>query len=208
MDILIKTVKATVQKLLKIAKSLVLSTVDAIRIIADKNTSPAEKADSVFNLFGVTVTSCIVDVIFEIAKESLHIPTPFDEIVFGPLQILVTVICTNLTMLILQKADLFDVRFGFKINKIKEVFQEERTRYSQDMQAAEQLANTQIDDIINSAKEESMRIYNDLQELDPKTQSVRGHLESINRMFSMNINFDAEWLKFIGMDGVLATSEA
>lgn len=207
MDILIKTVKATIQKLLKIAKNLVLSTVDAIRIIADKNTSAAEKADSVFSLFGVTITSCIIEVIFEIAQESLHIPAPFDDIIFGPLQILVTIICTNLTMLILQKADLFDVRFGFKINKIKEVFAEERTRYIEDVQIAEQVANTQIDDIINSAKEESLRIYNELQELNPKTQYARGQLESINRMFSMNINFDEEWLKFIGMDGILATAE-
>ena len=39
MDILIQTVKATVQKLLKMAKNLVLSTVDAIRIISDKQST-------------------------------------------------------------------------------------------------------------------------------------------------------------------------
>lgn len=119
MDILIGTVKATVKKLLKIAKNLVLSTVDAVRIIADPNASAAEKADSVFNLFGITITSCVLEVLFELAGDVLRIPEPFDDIVFGPLQILATVVCTNLTMLILQKADLFDVRFGFKINAVK-----------------------------------------------------------------------------------------
>lgn len=199
--------KATVKKLLKIAKNLALSTIDAVRIIADKNSSAAEKADSVFNLFGVTITSCVIEVLFELAAEALRIPSPWDEVVFGPLQILVTVVCTNLTMLILQKADLFDVRFGFKVNAVKKIFEDERTLYAQDMQAAERYANIQIEEIIKTAREESLQIYRDLQALDPKTQSVRGQLEGINRMFSMNINFDSEWLRFVGMDGVLQIAD-
>lgn len=203
MDILINAVKATVKKLLKIAKNLVLSTVDAVRIIADKNASPAEKADSVFNLFGVTVTSCVIEVLFEWAAKALHIPSPWDEIIFGPLQILVTVVCTNLTMLILQKADLFDVRFGFKVAAVKKVFEEERAVYAQNMTVAEQYTQAQIEQIIKQAREESLQIYTALQELDPKKQSVRDQLEGINRMFGMNIDFDAEWLKFIGMHEIL-----
>ena len=203
MDILINTVKATVKKILKLAKNLVLSTVDAVRIIADKNATAAEKADSVFNLFGVTITSCAIEILFELAAEALHIPNPWDEIIFGPLQILVTVVCTNLTMLILQKADLFDVRFGFKVEKVKGIFEEERALFVRDMQIAEQSAYMRIEDIIKEAREESMQIYENLQELNPKKQSVRGQLEGINRMFNMDIDFDAEWLKFIGMDGVL-----
>lgn len=202
MDILIYTVKATVKKLLKIAKNLLLSIVDAVRIIADKNTSAAEKADSVFNLFGVTITSCVIEVLFEIVAKALHIPSPLDEIILGPLQILVTVVCTNLTMLVLHKLDLFDVRFGFKINAVKKIFEEERALYAQKMQIAEQNSNIQINEIIKRAREESLQIYNDLMEMDPKTQSVRGQLEGINTMFSMNINFDAEWMKFIGIDWI------
>ena len=207
MDILINAVKATVKKLLKIAKNLMLSTVDAVRIIADKNATAAEKADSVFNLFGVTITSCVIEVLFELAAEALHIPNPWDEIIFGPLQILVTVVCTNLTMLILQKADLFDVRFGFKVNAVKKIFDEERLIYTQNMTNMEHYTHLQIDAIINSAREESVQIYNALQELDPNPHAVRGQLEGINRMFSMNINFDAEWLRFIGMDGILAIAD-
>lgn len=208
MDILIGTVKATVKKLLKIAKNLALSVVDAVRIIADKNSSAAERADSVFNLFGVTITSCVIEVIFELLADTLHIPEPFDEIIFGPLQILVTVVCTNLTMLILQKADLFDVRFGFKINAVKKIFEEERALYDEKVELAQQYAKLQIDEIIRLAKEESISIYNDLQELDPKRQSVRGQLEQINRMFSMNIDFDSEWLKFIGIADVAKLAES
>lgn len=198
MDILIELVKATVKKLLKIAKNLALATVDAVRIIADKNASPSEKADSVFNLFGVTITSCILEVLFELVEKSFGIP----EFLLAPLQILATVVCTNLTMLILQKADLFDVRFGFKINAIKKIFEEERQLFAQEMSIAEQYADERIQQIILNAKNESRNIYNALQELDPKTQRVRGQLEGISRMFSMNIDFDSEWLKFIGTEGI------
>lgn len=200
MDILISTVKATVKKLLKVAKSLVLSTVDAVRIIADKNATHAEKADSVFNLFGVTITSCVIEVLFEMLGNVLHIPEPLDDIIFGPLQILTTIVCTNLTMLILQKADLFDVRFGFKMNAIRKVFSEEQKIYAAEMDAAESYTSETIDAIIANAQAESKTIYNDLMALDPTNVSVRGDLEKVNRMFSMNINFEKEWLHFIGMD--------
>ena len=207
MDILISTVKATVKKLLKIAKNLVLSTVDAVRIIADKNATCAEKADSVFNLFGVTITSCVIEVLFEVLGNVLHIPEPLDDIILGPLQILTTVVCTNLTMLILQKADLFDVRFGFKINAVKKVFEESCLEYNERVAYAEQYSNAQIEKIIAMAREDGLKIYKELQEINIREQSIRGHLQTINNMFSMNINFEAEWLRFIGIDNMPILSQ-
>lgn len=198
MDILINAVKATVKKLLKIAKNLMLSTVDAVRIIADKNASPAEKADSVFNLFGVTITSCVIEVLFELAADALHIPEPFDDIVFGPLQILTTVICTNLTMLILQKADLFDVRFGFKINAIRNIFAEEYSAYEQEMAIAETAADTEIRLLLEQAKADCHRIYDDMEELNLMTSSARHQLDQVGRMFNVYLDFDERWAKFLG----------
>lgn len=198
MDILIGVVKATVKKLLKIAKNLVLSTVDAVRIVADKNASPAEKADSVFNLFGVTITSCVIEVLFELAADALHIPEPFDDIVFGPLQILATVICTNLTMLILQKADLFDVRFGFKINAIKNVFAEEYAVYEQEMNIAEDIAESEVQQLLQRARGDCMSIYTALENLNPRTASAQPQLNQISKMFNVYIDYDEKWAKFIG----------
>lgn len=166
------------------AGKIVLSTVDAARIIADRNASPAEKADSVFNLFGVTITSCVIEVLFELAADALHIPEPFDDIVFGPLQILTTVVCTNLTMLILRKADLFDVRFGFKINAIKNIFAEEYAAYEQEMAIAEDIAETEVQMILAQAKEDCLYIYNALEELDPVSGSAQPQLDRIGPMLS------------------------
>lgn len=194
MDILINLVKATIKKLLKIVKSLLLSTVDAVRIIADKNSTKAEKADSVFNLFGVTITACVVELLFELIENTFGIP----EFLLTPLQILATVVCTNLTMLILQKADLFDVRFGFKINAVKEIFEEERQAFDYEMSLVESYSNEQIALIIQKTREECVDIYNNLIEFDPQNNSVRGDLERINRMFGMGIDFDSEWSNFTG----------
>lgn len=200
MNLLIGLVKATVRKVLKLAKSLVLSTVDAIRIITTPGKSKAEKADAVFNLYGITITTVVVDLLFDLLENGVHIP----QVLLLPLQILVTVVCTNFTMLILEKADLFDVHFGFKINEIKKVFTEERARYDAEMAVAEQYTSDIVDRIIENAKAEGREIYNELVSLDPKMQSVRGTLERINTMFNMNIDFEEEWLNFIGMKAVTA----
>lgn len=199
MDILINLVKATVMKIMKMAKNLLMCTVDAVRIIADKNSSRPEKADAVFNLVGVTITSCVIEILFELAGNALKIPEPFDDIVFGPLQILTTVVCTNLTMLILKKLDLFDVRFGFKMAQIRKLFAESRDEYRQECEISREYADNQITQIIENAKKESYAIYENLMEFDPKTDSARPELEKINKMFSMNIDFEKDWLSFIGV---------
>ena len=135
----------------------------------------------------------------ETAGTALNIPEPFDDIVFGPLQILTTVVCTNLTMLILKKLDLFDVRFGFKMAQIRKLFAESRDEYRQECEISREYADNQIAQIIESAKKESYAIYENLVEFDPKTDSARPELEKINKMFSMNIDFEKDWLSFIGV---------
>lgn len=199
MDILINLVKATVMKIMKIAKNLLMCTVDAVRIIADKNSSRPEKADAVFNLVGVTITSCVIEILFELAGKTLNMPDFLSDIVFGPLQILTTVVCTNLTMLILKKLDLFDVRFGFKMAQIGKLFAESRDEYRQECEISREYADNQIAQIIDNAKKESYAIYENLMEFDPKTDSARPELEKINKMFSMNIDFEKDWLSFIGV---------
>lgn len=198
MDILIGMVKATVKKMLKLIKNVVMSTVDAIKIIATPGTSKAEKADAVVNLFGITITNFVVEVLFEIIENGLHIP----EFLLAPLQLITSVICTNLTMLVLQKADLFDVRFGFKLNALRAMFAEEREKYNQEMMVAENYTNQEIERLLEKTRKDSREIYQELVELDPHTQSVRSSLNKVNQMFQMNINFEAEWLRFIGINNL------
>ena len=151
------------------------------------------------SLSALEISSCVVEILFEIASNYLKLPSPFDDIVFGPLQILTTVICTNLTMLILKKADLFDVEFGFKMSKIRTLFENSRKELDEIYEISQNYADDEITKIIEEAKIQSREIYENLKQFDPHKDSARGELEKINQMFSMNIDFEKEWLQFIGI---------
>lgn len=198
MDILINMVKATIKKLLKIAKSLVLSTVDAVRVLMDKDMDATQKANAVFNLFSITITSCAIDLIFEIIDAQFHLP----QWLMAPLQIISTVVCTNFTMLILQKADLFDVNYGFKMAQIRTLFSEANQEYESKYELAMKAADIKIEEIIEQARMECLSIYENLNEINLFNNSVRDDVEKINSMFSVGINFEDDWLSFIGVSSL------
>lgn len=185
MDILIDMVKATVEKMLKLAKNLLLSVVDSVKIIASPGATAAQKADSVFNLFGVTITSFVVEVLFSAIEKGLQIP----EILLSPLQVLTTIVCTNLTMLVLQQADLFNVRVGFKINNIRNLFEEENSKYNKKIAIAENYADAVINQTLENADREVYEIEENLFKLDPYAQLARGELDKINQIFNIDIDF-------------------
>ncbi len=195
MDILINMVKATVKRLLKIAKSLVLSTVDAIRVLMDKNMDSTHKADAVFNLFSITITSCAVDILFEYISLQLHLP----EWLLVSLQVLTTVVCTNFTMLLLRKLDLFDVNYGFKMGKIRELFENTNREYDEKFDIAMQAADCSIEELLEQARIECKAIYSNLQEISMYDQTARNDLEKINTMFSVGVSFEDDWLRFLGV---------
>lgn len=198
MDILINLVKATIKKLLKIAKSLVLSTVDAVKVLMDKNMDSTHKANAVFNLYSITITSCVVDLLFELIEVHFHLP----EWMMAPLQILTTVVCTNMTMLILQKVDLFDVNYGFKMAKIRALFEETNQAYDREFELAMQAADRKIEELMELAKMECVSIYDNLNEMNMYENFVRGDVEKISSMFSVGINFEEDWLRFLGFQCV------
>lgn len=194
MDILINMVKATVKKMLRLAKSLLMAVVDSAKIIATSGTSPAQKADSVFALFGITITNFVIEILFELLEEGLHIP----EFLLTPLQILTSVVCSNLVMLVLQKADLFDVRFGFNRKAIQELFANERAAYEREMMVASSFVDVSIQELIEKAETDCKTIYLRLQSIQAEEESVRESLQQIDKLFGMNIDFDDEWRKFVG----------
>lgn len=196
MDIIINMVLATVKKMAKLAKNLLLASVDSVRIIADKTRTGAEKADAVTNLLGVTVTSFAVELLFEAIEKGFSIP----EWLLSPLQIIVTVICTNLTMLVLQKADLFDVRFGYKIRAIEDTFEKARSDMDYAMSIATEAANSDISELLRQAKEDCMLVYNNLMNANPYEYNVRDDLQRVSNMFHMDVHFDAAWLRFLGIN--------
>ena len=202
MDTLINMVKASVKKLLKIAKSLVMSVVDAIKIVTSPNTSGAQKADSVFTLFGVTITNIVLELLFEAIEDGLGIP----EFLLSPLQILTSIICTNLVMLILEKADIFNVHLGFKMTALEEMFERERENYNRQYEEYNQTTQEEIADLLQKLKDDCQNISDSLKNFDPYEDSAREILEDVNRIFNMNIDFEAEWQSFLGRPAVETTA--
>lgn len=195
LDILIEMVKATVKKILNIAKQLLITTVNAVRIVADKNSSKEEKADSVMNLFSVTISSCAVDVLFGLLESTTGIP----DFLLSPLQLLTTVICTNMVMLILQKADLFDVRFGFKMNAIRKMFNEEFENYTKELEVIETYNEYETAKVLFYAKQETKALYDELSSLNPRKSNTTDSLNQIKSMFNINLDFDEGWNQYLGI---------
>ncbi|WP_052191709.1 hypothetical protein, partial [Cetobacterium sp. ZWU0022] len=124
-DILISMIRATIKKIIKIIKQVVLISVDAIKIMLDKNRSKAEKMDAILQLVSGLVISVVCEILFEYIEKQFGIP----EVFLMPLQMLTTIVCSNFIMITLQEADLFSVRYGYKIENIQKIFKEEQENY-------------------------------------------------------------------------------
>lgn len=202
MDILIGMVKATVKKMLKIIKQVVMSVVDSVKIIITPGSTAAQKADAIFNLFGVTITNIILELLFEAIENGLGIP----EFFLSPLQILTSIICTNLVMLVMEKADIFNIRFGFNINKLEEIFEQERNNYIAQTEAYNNATQAEIKQLLNKVKGECKQICDSLRSFDPYEDSVRETLESVSRIFNMNIDFEGEWQRFLNTPSIVTSA--
>lgn len=196
MNILIDIVKATVKKMLKMAKSLVLSVVDSVRIIADKERSGAEKADAVFSLFSVTITNIVIECLFEYIEKQIGLP----EFLLTPFQILTSVICSNFVMLVLKKLDIFDVRFGLKMQKIQQCFENAQNEFLEGCKEIEKSSYGKQDEIFEVISKKQKAIQNHLNAVNYFDASIREDLQQISDLFKMNIDFENEWNKFLGTD--------
>ncbi|MDD7794365.1 hypothetical protein [Clostridium sp. 'White wine YQ'] len=193
-DILINTVKATVQKMLRLAKNLVLSVVDSVAILGNKNTTKAEKADAILNLMSITITSFVLEVLFEYLEHQFQIP----EMFLLPIQTIATVVCTNFVTLILQEADLFDVRHGFLMKNISDLFDRENNAYIESMKALVTTSNSEIDMIIKENTNKINEFKAKLKNLNVYSESIGLELDKVNKIFDMKIDFEKEWIDFLG----------
>lgn len=191
-DILIALVKETVKRFIKAIKQLVLALVNCVRILTSKTTSPAEKADAITKTLAAAFVGIGLEILFEYLEKQFGLPNWFME----PLQIIVTIIATNLIMLILQKVDLFDVQYGLLVANIERVFDEEYasyvTRSEEIMKQDERVFEEQMSEI----KAEIAEIRTSIENLNFYTASVADDLNRLNNIFDMGIDFNQEWAEY------------
>lgn len=195
-DILISMIRATIKKITKVIKQVVLLSVDAVKIMFDKNRSKGEKMDAILQLISGLIISVVCEILFEYIEKQFGIP----EIFLMPLQMLTTIVCSNFIMIILQEADFFNVRYGYKLQNIEKIFKEEQEK--SDKQFIEIL--NQINDSNNFEVVEIQKKLSDLKikisNIDIFSISLKKELNDIIKIFNIDIDLNNEWKKFLNLD--------
>ena len=190
--ILIDLLKATVKRVFKMIKDIVMALVNSIKILGDKNRTAAEKADAIVNTLGITISSIAVNVIIEY----LEIQFPFLKPLSDPLQVIITILTANISMLILQKMDIFNVRYGLMVAKIREIFEEGRAEYKEQLKLLEDETYTNIDKILEQTEFEIFNIITDISSADINEKDLKDEIDIINKTFNMGIDLQEEWNQF------------
>ncbi|TXJ21525.1 hypothetical protein EPJ79_10505 [Brachyspira aalborgi] len=190
--IIIDLLKATVKKIFIMIKEVVMSFVNSIKILGDKNRTAAEKADAIVNTLGITISSIAVNVIIEYLEVQFPFLKPFTD----PLQVIITILTTNIVMLILQKMDIFNVRYGLMVAKIKEIFEEGRAEYREQLQQLEDETYKNIDKILEQTEFEIFNVITDIYSADINEKDLKDEIDIINKTFNMGIDLEKEWNQF------------
>ena len=190
--ILIDLLKATVKRVFKMIKDIVMALVNSIKILGDKNRTAAEKADAIVNTLGITISSIAVNVIIEY----LEIQFPFLKPLSDPLQVIITILTANISMLILQKMDIFNVRYGLMVAKIREIFEEGRAEYKEQLKLLEDETYTNIDKILEQTEFEIFNIITDISSANINEKDLKDEIDIINKTFNMGIDLQEEWNQF------------
>ena len=190
--ILIDLLKATVKRVFKMIKDIVMALVNSIKILGDKNRTAAEKADAIVNTLGITISSIAVNVIIEYLEVQFPFLKPFTD----PLQVIITILTTNIVMLILQKMDIFNVRYGLMVAKIREIFEEGRAEYKEQLKLLEDETYTNIDKILEQTEFEIFNIITDISSANINEKDLKDEIDIINKTFNMGIDLEKEWNQF------------
>ena len=203
-DIIIEMLKATIKRLMKIVKELVLTVINCIKTLVDDKRSAVEKADAITKMISMTITTIVVDILAEYLQAQFGLPDIFIE----PLQILLTILATNVVMVLLEELDLFNLKYGFLIANIEKIFDEEKDKY---MKKSEENFNYYADKMqeqLESIKESISISVNNIKSLNVYEDDVIEDLDRINKIFEMNIKFEEEWKKYLGYSPVYLMIES
>lgn len=189
LNLLIEVLKGALKGLFKILRDFTMSIVSSIKVLANKDMQPIEKASAITNLMTTTLISVGVQALFEL------IPKGIPEWITMPVQIIVTAILSALAMRFLEEHDIFNIQRGIKLAKLRQVFDEQATQFEQNSE-----------NISAAGAEITQRIVDDLAAVKNQTMTLTGvnyysddvwpTLQAINDTFDMGIDFDEEWAFF------------
>ncbi len=199
-DIIINMVKTTVKKMFKMVKNVVLSLVNCCKTIVHPKMSAVQKADSVTKVMFTTINTIVLEILFEYLEKQFSLP----DILMEPLQVIVTIISTNLIMLVLNKMDLFNVQYGLLTANIEKLFVEENEKFVEESFRLLSEGYEASDEELQLIERDISEMMDSIQKLDLKRDDVFEPLDNINKIFSMGIDFEDEW-RYFTREGVTIT---
>ena len=193
-NIIIEIVKGVFKKILKLAKELIIVTIDAVKILFDSTKSFAEKMDAILQLVGGLFVNLAIGILFEYISKQFIIP----EWALLPLEMIVRVVLSNFVMLALKKLDIFGVNKKLKTEKIKAIFEEE-TR-AKDLEIEKKLndVNTNNQQLLEELQEELFSIKQKIQDSNMFTQRIKDDLKRAVEIFDKEIELNSKFKKFLG----------
>lgn len=180
-DIILSLVKATVKKLIKAIKQVVMSLISCGKILMDKQASAAQKADAITKTLAVSINAVVMELLFEYLEKQLGLP----DILMEPLQIIITIISTNIIMLVLQKVDLFDVQYGMLVSNIERIFDETNEAYRSDSEALLKSGSVQISYDIKLLTDQLRELRQSIADMDVYEFEVTPQLEKWSELFGI-----------------------
>lgn len=191
-DIVIEMAKTTVKRMMRMIKDVVLSLVNCCKVMANPNTSAAQRADSVTRIMFTTINTIVLELLFEYLEKQFEIP----DILMEPLQVIVTIISTNVIMLVLNEMDLFNTRYGLLTTNIEKLFEKENDKFIRESVSLLSEGYEVSDEELQKIESEITELMDSMQLLDITKDDATESLDIINEMFSMGIDFEDEWRYF------------
>lgn len=194
-NIILEATRSTVRKLLRIIKDVVIALVNCIKTATSRKSTAVEKADAVTKTLGITITTVVLEVLFEWAEKQFGLP----DILMEPLQIIVTILATNLVMLILQEMDLFDVQYGLLVSNMERVFADEYQQYLQQSYTLLHTSKVEMQNYLENLNAQIHNIEKSIDKLNFYEDDVTEDLNRINNIYNMGIDFNKEWQDFLAV---------
>ena len=193
-SIIIEIVKGVFKKILKLAKELIIVTIDAIKILFDGSKSFAEKMDAILQLVGGLFVNLAIGILFEYISKQFFIP----EWALLPLEMIVRDVLSNFAMLALKKLDIFGVNRKLKVEKIKAIFEEEEKNKDLIIQREIDNVNSNNKLLFQELQEELFNINKKIEENNMFNQSIKEELKRSFEIFGKNITLNNKLKNILG----------
>lgn len=191
-NMLISALAGVLKRVFTILKSFTMSVISSVKILTSKNMTAQEKNSAITSLMASTTISVIVTVLIELLPSGLD----WAKI---PLQIIITAILGNMAMKILEKADLFNIKYGMSIAKIQKLFEDSMAKYNSNNKKIVDKFNYNVNELEKDVREITS-VTRSLKLINFYKEDATDSLNKINEFFNMGIDFDYEWKIFAGME--------